>query len=368
MNKPRSAAGLDDPEGARCAGVGSASLSVRPAREGDAAAWDAYAAEHPRATFFHRSGWCRLIEETFPHAPRSLLVEGGGSIRGILPLFRCRGLRGGATLHSLPHTVYGGPLADDAAAEAALLEGARRVAAEEGARRIEFRNRYATSLGLAPLEGFVTFEKDLPKSPELCYRTLPKKAREAINQARKRHHLEASIATDLDAFLPLLAASYKNLGTPLFPSAFFARILAAFPRESSILLVRHEGRPVAAVLSVTFRGIMMPLYSGEAALVGHLKANNFKYLALMEHAVAIGCTRFDFGRSRVSNEGVVRFKINQGFEPIPLPYEVDGATGDPGDAVADPNRGFYAQARRAWRRLPDGVARWLGPRLVRYFP
>jgi len=331
-------------------------------------AWDAYAASHARATFFHQSRWSRILGQTFRYPSRSLLVEGGGAIRGILPLFRCRGLRGGVSLFSLPHTVYGGPVADDAAAEQALLEGARKLADEEGAGRIEFRNRHPNSLPLTPLEGFVTFEKELPKSPDLCYRALPKKSREAINQARKRHKLEAAFSSDLDTFYALLAASYKNLGTPVFPKVFFERILAEFPRESSILLVRHESHAVAAVLSVTHRGTMMPLYSGEAPLVGHLKANNFKYLSLMERAVESGCARFDFGRSRLSNEGVVRFKINQGFDPVPLPYQMDGAAGDPGKAVADPNRGFYAKARLAWRRLPDGVARWVGPRLIRYFP
>jgi hypothetical protein len=85
----------------------------------------------------------------------------------------------------------------------------------------------------------------------------------------------------------------------------------------------------------------------------------------MEHAVERGLTRFDFGRSRLSNEGVVQFKCNQGFESEPLPYQVDGA-GKAGGA--DPNRGIFRNVRQVWTRLPASVARAIGPRLIRYFP
>jgi hypothetical protein len=85
----------------------------------------------------------------------------------------------------------------------------------------------------------------------------------------------------------------------------------------------------------------------------------------MEHAVERGLTRFDFGRSRLSNEGVVQFKCNQGFVTEPLPYQIDGAGRSEG---ADPNRGLFRKARLVWNRLPARVARALGPKLVRYLP
>jgi FemAB-related protein (PEP-CTERM system-associated) len=337
-------------------------------REWDAAAapaWDAYVLAHPRATFFHQIGWKRALEETFGYEARYLMAEENGRVRGVLPLFLCRSLRGRTALYSLPHTVYGGPVGDDATAEEALLAAARALAAREGTATIELRNRFQGLLDLPPVPGFVTFEKELPKTVAEVYKTFPKKAREAINQATKRWHLEADFGTSLDEFYDLLAASYHRLGTPVFPRRFFAAIQRHFPAATSILVVRHEGRPVASVLSVVFRSLMMPLYSGENEEATRLKANNLKYFRLMEHAVERGLTRFDFGRSRLSNEGVVQFKRNQGFEPEPLPYQCDGA---PAGAAADPNQGFFRKARQVWTRLPAPLARALGPRLIRYFP
>lgn len=340
---------------------------VRAWRDGDAAAWDHYIGTHPRATFFHQSGWKRVLVATFAYPDCSLVAERAGKICGVLPLFLCRSLRGGKGLYSLPHTVYGGPLGDDRESEEALLAAARDLRASAGARSLELRNRYAPTLELPALDGFVTFERELPATPEEVYRTFPKKAREMINQARKRHKLTADFDGGLDVFYGLLADSYHSLGTPVFPRRFFAAMLEEFSAVSSILVVRHGDVPVSTVLSMEFRGTMLPLYSGEAPGVRNLKSNNFKYYRLMEYAVERGMKRFDFGRSRSDNEGAVRFKTNQGFVAEGLPYQLERADGGP-PIVSSPNRGLFLKARRVWRRLPRGVARRLGPPIVRVFP
>jgi FemAB-related protein (PEP-CTERM system-associated) len=333
---------------------------VQAWRDMHAPAWDAFVNAHPRATFFHQTGYRRVLEETFGYEPHYLAAWRGDRLCGVLPLFACRSLKGRRKLYSLPHTVYGGIVGEDRETEEALLAAARGL----GLGPIELRNRHAGLVELPRLEGFVTFEKPLPATAAEVYRTFPKKAREAINQATKRWKLEADFAADLDTFYDLLAASYLSLGTPVFPKRLFAALQRHFPGATSILVVRHEGRPVAGVMSVTFRSLMMPLYSGEIPDATQLKANNFKYMRLMERAVETGLTRFDFGRSRLSNEGVVRFKCNQGFEAEPLPYQADDAHGE----GADPNRGIFAKVRRIWTRLPPRVARAIGPRIVRYFP
>jgi FemAB-related protein (PEP-CTERM system-associated) len=340
---------------------------VRPFRASDEAAWDAYVLGHPRATFFHQTGWRRVLRTTFGYEDRYLVAERDGGICGVLPLFSCRNLRGRRGLYSLPHTVYGGPVGDDRAAEEALVSEARRLGLALGATAIDLRNRHRNTLDL-PLDGScVTFEKELPGKVEEVYRTFPKKAREMINQSTKRWKLEADFDGGLDEFYDLLCWSYLKLGTPVFPKAFFRSMIGQFPEDSSILVVRHEGRAVAAVLSMVFRGTMMPLYSGEGPDVHHLKANNFKYYRLMERAVERGCRRFDFGRSRANNEGVVAFKTNQGFVAEVLPYQVESLRGE-AQKRANPNEGIFVKIRGLWRKMPPRLARTVGPALVRFFP
>lgn len=347
--------------------AGAPPVHVQAACGANDAAWDLFVQRHERATFFHQAGWRRVLKATFGYEDLSLIALRGEAVCGILPLFACRSIRGKLGLYSLPHTVYGGPVGDDRPVEEALIEEARRIAQEKRAVAIELRNRHRNLLDLPAYEGFVTFEKELPGTVEEVYRTFPKKAREAINQATKRHKLEADFSGDVGAFYELLASSYQKLGTPVYGRSFFGNLLREFPGASNVLIVRHEGHPVAGVLSTMFRGTMMPLYSGEAHDVLNLKANNFKYYRLMEHAVALGLRRFDFGRSRTNNEGVVTFKTNQGFQAEPLPYQRESFSGGE-SRPSNPNEGIFLKVRAVWRKLPPRAAKILGPKVVRYFP
>jgi len=341
--------------------------AVREASPADAPAWDAYVRSRARATPFHLQAWRRVLERGFRYRPRYLLAERGGELAGVLPLFACRTLLGSKALYSLPHTVYGGPLADDDATTGALHAAARDLAREVGAPSIELRNRHPSGLELAPVAGFVTFEKALPATPEEINRTIPKKSRNLVNQAVKRRLLEADVEGGVEEFYPLFAANYLKLGSPVFPRRFFDALVEEFADDASVLLVRHEGRPVVGVVSVGFRGTFYPLYSGEAEGYGHLHANNFKVFALQDHAVRAGFERLDLGRSYLADRGNVAFKRHQGFEPEPLPYQVDPLGGGAHEPP-DPYGGVLLKARSAWSRLPLGVANRIGPHVLKYFP
>src|SRR3546814_14099739 len=63
----------------------------------------------------------------------------------------------------------------------------------------------------------------------------------------------------------------------------------------------------------------MPYWGGVTADARRLRANELMYFALMRHAREKGCTRFDFGRSKLGT-GPFAYKKNWGFEPQPLAY------------------------------------------------
>src|SRR4026208_1508328 len=71
---------------------------------------DAFVADCPAGTFFHRAGWKRVIEESLGHQTHYLYAEdGNGSIVGVLPLVFIRSALFGRSLSSTAFCVYGGP-------------------------------------------------------------------------------------------------------------------------------------------------------------------------------------------------------------------------------------------------------------------
>src|SRR3546814_5783412 len=114
-------------------------------------------------------------------------------------------------------------------------------------------------------------------------------------------------STRTDTLIPYTALVLANLGTPVVPGSLFDAVLDAFGSDADILAVCKEGRPVASVLNLYHRGAVLPYWGGGTQEARGLRANDMMYFALMSHARSRGCTRFDFGRSKVGT-GAAAFK------------------------------------------------------------
>ena len=73
-----------------------------------AARWDQFVFRCPEASFFHRSGWQKIVGEVFRHGTFFLYAEQGGEIQGVLPLAHVNSWLFGSSLVALPFAVYGG--------------------------------------------------------------------------------------------------------------------------------------------------------------------------------------------------------------------------------------------------------------------
>src|SRR5262249_6123374 len=111
----------------------AAPITVRPLTADRAAAWDDFVARCPAATFFHLSGWQRVIARAFGHDTHYLFAEQDGAIRGVLPLVHIKSRLFGNSLISNAFCVYGGPATLDDAARRALDQAATALRERLGA-------------------------------------------------------------------------------------------------------------------------------------------------------------------------------------------------------------------------------------------
>lgn len=344
-------------------------VAVRPADDAaGAAAWAAYAGRCPQATVFHEPEWSAAVVRAFGHRPQHRLAQRGGQVVGVLPLIEVDSLLAGRLLISVPCGNYGGILADDEAAAAALAAEAVRLAGQRGARMLELRSAEARVPGLAPVAGYLGFVRELPGDPAALEMFLPRKARAAMRHARAR----AGVAVVHDAGLAraaweLYCRSMRRLGSLNYPYRLFAELRARLGERAWVSAVLLDGRPVAATISLVFRDTVMPYVVGVDERVPCEGATNLLYFAVMERAVRCGLRRFDFGRSRADNAGAVSFKKHQGFTPRPLGYQRYVPAGRRAPDLR-PSSPRFAAARRVWTRLPLPLTRALGAWLARSLP
>ena len=354
-------------------------IRVRELLPGEDARWDAFVARHEQGTFFHRTGWSRVVHETFRHKPHHLVVEQGRRWLGVLPMFLAKSPFLGKNLVSVPYSVYGGALCVDDASHALLMEHARALGKELGVGFVELRNLEDRPGDLDHSDLYVTFRCDLPEDAGEVMARIPKKRRAEVRAARepkaaatgkKRESYGIVVSADgtVDELFRLFAQNKRRLGSPSLPKRWFQALRDEFGKSVVIhRAVEPGGRTIAAVMSFTFKDTVYAYYSGALDEFNHTGVNNYIYCAIMEWAVENGYRRFDFGRSRAGS-GPAKFKVNMGFEPEPLHYDYmllgDGAK----LPEFHPSNPRLALPRRLWSKLPMMLCNPLGARLSRYLP
>jgi FemAB-related protein (PEP-CTERM system-associated) len=337
--------------------------SVGPQAHAQLRAWDCYVKAHPQAGFFHLSGWGAVVERVWGHRAHRLAAWRGERLVGVLPLGEVKHLLFGHALVSQPFAVYGGVVADDEAAARALEQEALRLASTLGAAHLELRNIEARHADWPQQDLYVTFRKALHADDEANMLAIPRKQRAMVRKGIG-NGLRADIDPDAGRFFSLFADNVHRHGTPAMPRAWFEALLAQFGSDAEVLtVVSPKGKPLSSVLSFYFRDEVLPYYAGDDLQARELAANDFKYWALMQHAVRRGARLFDYGRSKVGT-GPWSFKKNWGFTPQPLSYEFQLLHGQ--DLPQhNPNNPKYRLLIQAWQRMPLALANRLGPPIVR---
>ena len=333
-------------------------LTVRAAETRDRADIDTFLARAPGATPFHRIAWGEAVERGCNQRGHLLLAEGERGIAGLLPLTEVRSPLFGSALVSTGFGVGGGVLGEGSDQ---LAEAAWSLARQSGCASVELRGG-ALPTGWEQRTGtYANFARDLPQDDDAILKAIPRKQRAEVRRALT-FDLDVAIgrtAADLEAHYRAYSESVRNLGTPVFPRALFEAMLDGFGEDADILTVRRNGAPIASVLSFYVNGTVYPYWGGGTSDARPWRANDLMYFELMRHAARRGCTRFDFGRSKLGT-GAFSFKKNWGFTPEPLTYAYRGETRE-----MNPLSPKYRLQTALWRKLPLALSNRLGPLIAR---
>jgi FemAB-related protein (PEP-CTERM system-associated) len=342
------------------------SFEIQPLGDLDRGAWDAFVRTHPDGSFFHLSGWQRVLRRAFGHRSHYLLARQQNAIVGVLPLARVKSLLFGDALISTPFCVYGGALGVTPDVVRALEDHAAALARELDVGHLELRNRSQTREADAawPIkELYVTFRRQLDPDPDKNLAAIPRKQRAEV-RAGIKNGLQTEFDTDTRRLFDIYSRSVRSLGTPVFARRYFDVLRQEFGADCEIATVTHDGKPLASLMTFWFRNEVLPYYGGGLPAARSLSGYDYLYWDLMRRAAMRGCTIYDFGRSKVDS-GPYKYKKHWGFEPEPLPYayHLVRRTALPNLSPANPK---YHRAIEAWKRLPLPVTQFIGPMLARY--
>jgi serine/alanine adding enzyme len=343
-------------------------MNIRTAHDAkDTQAWEEFVEQHPGCSNYHRWGWKQAIENSFHWPTFYLMAEDGGRICGILPLVWQKSRFFGSFLTSLPFLNCGGVIAENERAMETLVTEAIAIAKQKGADYLELRHRANPELGLPTKAHKVAMVLAVEPNSEAMFAALPHKVRTDIRKGIKSG-LEAEFGGQefLDIFYEIFAKNMRDLGTPVYGRKLFSEILTAFPNDSHICVVRHQGRPVAVSFLSQYRGTIEALWSSSLYEFAALKPNMFLYWSILCFAGRRGFPFFDFGRSSIGS-GTHRFKKQWGSQEVPLHWVYWVPEGKTLPEVNNQNP-RYQLAIRIWQKLPVSITKLIGPSIVKRLP
>ena len=269
----------------------------------DRARIHAFVHDHPGGTPFHLPAWSAAVEKGCGQTAHYLVAERDGQgVAGVMPLTELHSPLFGRVLASAGFGVGGGILTDKPEVARQLADACWKLAVQLSCPSAEVRGGPRPGPEWSVDDShYLGFARDLAADDEAELLQIPRKQRAEVRKSLG-YDLRISVGrepADVAAHYAIYAESVRNLGTPVFPRRLFTEMLHEFGTAADVLIVRDGGNAVAGVLSLYWRGTVYPYWGGGTTNARRLRANDRMYFELMRHARERGCTRFDFGRSKV---------------------------------------------------------------------
>ena len=322
----------------------------------------------PTVPLSKHPAWLTVLHAAMGHDVFAVEAVADGRTHGFMPLAHVSSMLFGRFLVSLPYLNTNGVVAASPEVQARLVGRAVALAEELNVRYLELRHE--RPVVHAELHESITSKVHmrlaLPRTADALWKGFDPKVRNQVRKGEKHGFAVAWGGQELvDEFHGVLARNMRDLGTPVFGKRLFREILAAFPADAELCLVRDGARPVAAALLVHGWGVTEVPTAAALKEYNPTCANMMMYWRLLERSIERGQRVFDFGRS-TTDGNTFKYKKQWGAMPHPAVWQYCAPDGGVGDLRPD-NPRFWL-AIRAWQNLPVCVTRLLGPPIVRGIP
>jgi hypothetical protein len=307
-------------------------MKLKKLGDNDSERWDRFVTGHPKSSIYHLSGWKKVIETSFPHIQADILAlvdDGSDQIVAGLPVYCVKSGLHRNKLVSIPFALQGNALVSSDEQLRMLIDGQRQRMRQRGAQSAEIRNAEPQpallDLNFSVSNAFVHQYVPVDRSPDLLKKQFHKKAVQASIDKAVAHGVKLQINNSkmgMDAFYELLSRSRKRLGLPCIPYAFFDSLWEEFrgTNQIDILLATYRGRIAGGSLLLKFRETVIVEYGCDLLSYRKYCINHFLDWNSILLTYDQGYKKFSFGRTALSNGGLITYKRRWGAisEIVPI--------------------------------------------------
>lgn len=290
--------------------------------------WLTFINTHPDAGIFHHPAWMNMLRDIYGYRIFAVCLKDGLTISAGIPFADVRSVITGRRWVSLPFSDHCQPLLPPGNSEAldTLLGYLKRQQGTETP-RIEIRWGSGHQDLVYQHEGFVVHSLELlGRDEESLFKSFNQQAQRSIRKAEKAGVTvrECSTFGEFESFYRLLVLTRKRLGVPAQPISFFKGVWDHIIGGGLgfALIAYDNATPIGGGVFFTFNRTMFYKYGASDLTHKALQPNYAFMWSAIKRAQSEGCTKFDFGRSDKSNEGLRRFKSGWSSEETNLAYTI----------------------------------------------
>lgn len=286
--------------------------------------WDDLLLTTGRATFFHTSGWARVLVESYGYNPLYFTILEDGKLSGLIPVMEVKSFLTGKRGVSLPFTDMCDPVAGTPETFDRLLKDITAYGRQAGWKHFEIRGG-GNFLPNKPVSAeHLVHSLELTSDATEVSRNFKSNIRRNIRKAEKEGvtvSLERSREA-VAAFYKLHCGTRRHHGLPPQPRSFFGKIyehvIAA--GKGFVALAEYKGKPVAGAVYACFHDHAVYKYGASDRGLQHLRPNNLVMWEAIRWCCRNGVRTFGFGRTEPDNEGLLQFKRGWGAAEEKLGY------------------------------------------------
>jgi len=271
-----------------------------------------------RATFYHGRTWLESVAAAHPRMVlRCVVARRGSDLLGYLPFFI---LRYGPFQRawSLPFGTYGGPVAVEGEAEAALLVCYARLTRDLRTLEAGWVDFAGTGLAWGTGAPAQTHLVDLSAGFDALWKD--RFARKRRQYARGAERSGVTVTRSLDscdvrAYYRVYAARLARLGARSpHPERLFTELFARGGEGVRVYLARRQGEVVGGHFNFYHRDSVIAWYNVTTPAGDDLRAGSLLYATCMRDACADGFRTYNLGGS-LGKASLIRYKESLGGEP-----------------------------------------------------
>ncbi len=286
--------------------------------------WDDILQRHGDTGIFHSSVWARVLSMTYGYKPIYVTLWEGHQLRFLLPMMDVRPFGAARRGISLPFSDYCQAFVDTDIAELPLFTILSELGRERGWRYIELRGDEIPQPNTMPSTVFSTHTLELTRPLA--------KLREGFRQNMKRNIriaekgkvsiVRSNSMEAMGSYYQLHCLTRKRLGLPPQPRRFFDNVFREIVLQNlgDIFLAYVNGQPIAGAIFFFFDKEVIYKFSGGDVMQRALCPNHLLIWQAIQYYQNIGMERLCFGRTDISDQGLIHFKRGWGTEEKLINY------------------------------------------------